>query len=221
MNIFERLCYKLPRALQSLVTFRAIAWYLLAVAATYAIVMFGLDANYFMWAQTSSLYGFFSLAGFLGFFIPFFIFLIFLVVGSVTKNKRTMMAAWMSAQAGILGFGLSSFVKIFTGRIQPPHGIVSNVLQVSHGFRFGILEGGVFWGWPSSHTATAFAISVAIAVYYKDKKWLGVIAILYALYIGIGASMSFHWLSDVVAGLILGCVIGVAAGRNFRESKKL
>jgi uncharacterized protein YcfJ len=41
--------------------------------------------------------------------------------------------------------------------------------------------------------------------------------LVYALYIGLGVSMTIHWCSDFVAGTILGSVIGVVVGRCFGQ----
>ena len=43
------------------------------------------------------------------------------------------------------------------------------------------------------------------------------IVMLYAVYIGMGVSMTIHWFSDVVAGAIIGAVIGVTVGNVFKE----
>jgi len=40
---------------------------------------------------------------------------------------------------------------------------------------------------------------------------------LYALYIGVGVSMTIHWFSDFVAGAIVGAVIGITVGNAFNE----
>ena len=50
------------------------------------------------------------------------------------------------------------------------------------------LRGGVFWGWPSSHTTIAFAMAVTILMLFPKQKWVGYMAITYALYIGLGVS---------------------------------
>lgn len=85
----------------------------------------------------------------------------------------------------------------------------------SHDFRFGWLRGGVFWGWPSSHTTIAFAMATTVFTLFPKNKWLGGLALAYAGYIGLGVSMTIHWLSDFVAGAILGTVIGVVVGKSF------
>jgi hypothetical protein len=63
-------------------------------------------------------------------------------------------------------------------------------LASTHIFRFGFLRGGVFWGWPSSHTTIAFAMAVTILMLFPKQKWVGYMAITYALYIGLGVSMT-------------------------------
>jgi membrane-associated phospholipid phosphatase len=73
----------------------------------------------------------------------------------------------------------------------------------------------MFWGWPSSHTTVAFAMAFAIFTLYPKQKWLGLLAIIYALYIGIGVSMTIHWFSDFLAGAIIGTIIGMVVGKSF------
>ncbi len=75
-------------------------------------------------------------------------------------------------------------------------------------FIFGIFEHGIFWGWPSSHTAIAFAMSVCLFLLYPKNKILQFFVLAYALYIGIGVSVSIHWFSDFVAGVIFGSLVG-------------
>jgi membrane-associated phospholipid phosphatase len=136
-----------------------------------------------------------------------------LLFGSLFKNATAIRTTWAVGQAALLGWAISSAYKAVTGRPHPPH---TAVLDMSHVFRFGFARGGIFWGWPSSHTATAFAMAVTVFTLFPEKKWPGITAILYALYIGIGVSMTIHWFSDFVAGAIIGTVIGVTVGKSFR-----
>jgi membrane-associated phospholipid phosphatase len=87
--------------------------------------------------------------------------------------------------------------------------------DISHVFRFGFLRGGAFWGWPSSHTTIAFAMALTIFMITPKQRWVGCVAIIYALYVGLGVSVTIHWFSDFVAGAIIGSVIGVVVGRSF------
>jgi membrane-associated phospholipid phosphatase len=88
--------------------------------------------------------------------------------------------------------------------------------DTSHGFQFSFLKGGVFWGWPSSHTTVTFAMTVCLITLYPKNKMFVFIALLYAFYIGLGVSMTIHWFSEFVAGAIIGSVIGMVVGRSFK-----
>lgn len=210
----------IPEIARNLFRIKYLIWYAMAIAATALLSALNVDAWYFAYFQNTNAYTFFILAGLLGFFVPIIGWGILLIIGNVKKSQRLQKVAWMFALSGILGYLFSIFLKGFTGRIGPPHDIVLNLVDLSHTFQLGIYKGGIFWGWPSSHTTVAFAMSVALAVYYKDKKWVGVLAIIYAAYVGIGASMSFHWLGDVVAGIIFGSIIGIVVGKLFRTIEK-
>ena len=111
---------------------------------------------------------------------------------------------------------ISSFYKAFTGRPGPRHGAVT-LIDTSKEFHFGFLKGGVFFGWPSSHTTVAFAVAAAIWRLYPGSKAVRSAALLYAIYVGVGVSMTIHWFSDFVAGAIIGTTIGMTVGNVFKE----
>ena len=159
----------------------------------------------------------------LGMLVPVFLPLGIIVVGYMRKNfslVNTALALWQSA---LLGLGISSAYKVFTGRMGPHMMNFYNnsvVGDISHNFRFGIMRGGAFQGWPSSHTSVAFAVALTLVTMYPKNKWLKYGAIVYALYIGIGVSTNIHWFSDFVAGAILGSIIGIVVGKSFLERLK-
>jgi membrane-associated phospholipid phosphatase len=93
---------------------------------------------------------------------------------------------------------------------------INSLADTSHGFQLGFMKGGIFWGWPSSHTTTAFAMSTCLIAIYPQKKVLVSLALLYAIYVGLSVSVSIHWLSEFVAGAIIGSVIGRVVGTSFR-----
>ncbi|HLW78570.1 MAG TPA: phosphatase PAP2 family protein, partial [Terriglobia bacterium] len=65
------------------------------------------------------------------------------------------------------------------------------------------------FSFPSGHTITAFAVSVPIAHYYPAAA----VACLFAA-ASVAVSrivLGMHFLSDVVAGGVIGCVLGYAA----------
>jgi membrane-associated phospholipid phosphatase len=122
------------------------------------------------------------------------------------------LTGWAIGQAALLGYLVSIAYKTFTGRVHPAHNVGEDI---SHVFRFGFLRGGVFWGWPSSHTTVAFAMALAVFTLFPKQRWLGIVAILYAFYVGIAVSMTIHWFSDFVAGAIIGSVVGFVVGKSF------
>ena len=58
-------------------------------------------------------------------------------------------------------------------------------------------------------------MAVTFFTLLPKQRWAGLLAITYALYVGISVSMTIHWFSDFVAGAIIGTVIGVVVGRSF------
>jgi membrane-associated phospholipid phosphatase len=137
--------------------------------------------------------------------------LFLLLIGIVLKHANTIRAAFAIGQAAFIGWFISSCYKALTGRDPLPRGIGTDTSWV---FRFGLLRHGIFWGWPSSHTAVAFAMALTVLTLSPRNRWLSAAAILYALYIGVGVSMTIHWFSDFVAGALIGTAIGATVGKS-------
>jgi membrane-associated phospholipid phosphatase len=114
---------------------------------------------------------------------------------------------------------VSAAYKALTGRTQPAvtYYLASpSDIDNSGEFHFGFLRNGIFWGWPSSHTAVACAGAIAL-VLVSSSKTVRIFALAFAGFIALGASIGFHWLSDVAAGAIMGTLIGTVVGRSFRS----
>lgn len=78
------------------------------------------------------------------------------------------------------------------------------------------LEGGLRW--PSGHAASNFALVSSLFAFYPEEPWLAVIGYPFALAVSLGVvEADYHWLSDVVAGALIGHVTGWVIGQNFRE----
>jgi membrane-associated phospholipid phosphatase len=182
------------------------------ILITYLIVTSGLDWKYFQALGVWHFNGYISPAIMLGTVLPILLPLA-LLVGRQTNT------AWALGQAAMLGSLISSTYKAFTGRI-PPH-LGSSLVDISHGFQFGFLHGGVFWGWPSSHTTIAFAMALTLINLYPKNKLVKYLSLFYAVYVGIAVSVSIHWLSEFIAGAILGSVIGNVVGQSFRHKSTL
>ncbi|MFA6193355.1 MAG: phosphatase PAP2 family protein [Parcubacteria group bacterium] len=192
-------------------------WHFLAIILTYILIVSGFDWAYFQATRSPILQSALWPAVPMGAFIPLFGILIFFVASSFKKNKKLTETALALGQAALFGLLTSDLYKFFTGRPGPPD-VFGNatISDTSHIFHFGILQGGVFFGWPSSHTTVAFAMVVALIMLYPKNKWIRYIALIYALYVGISVSVTIHWFSDFAAGIIFGTVIGTVVGKSFR-----
>jgi len=201
---------------------RNFLWHLLAIALTYIFVASRFDWFYFQATRGTALQTLFWPAVIAGAFFPLFGILVFYAVSAVKKNKNLVGTSLALGQAALLGLLVSDFYKFFTGRPGPPGFSTQNfTTDISHIFRFGILHGGVFFGWPSSHTTVAFAMAVTLYILYHNNKFVRYASIIYALYVGIGVSLTIHWFSDFAAGAIIGSVVGVVVGKSFSKDKFL
>jgi membrane-associated phospholipid phosphatase len=187
----------------------------LAAALTFLCVATGFDWFYFEFFRGSVVRGLFFPAIVIGFFLPILAPPALFMVGKRRGHAGILNTACAVGQAALLGLLISSTYKAFTGRVPPSYFRQAALTDTSHGFQFGFLRGGLFWGWPSSHTTVAFAMAVAVWVLYPRRAWVRAAALLYAFYIGIGVSISIHWFSDFMAGAIVGAVIGSMVGKSF------
>jgi membrane-associated phospholipid phosphatase len=192
-------------------------WHLLAIISTYIFVTSGFDWLYFESSRSAFLLSLLLPAVRLGSRLPIIVPLTLFVAGKVSKNLKAMNTAFAVCQSVLIGLLIAAFYKAFTGRVHPPRLLAPTNVDISREFQFGFLRGGVFWGWPSSHTTIAFAMAVTLLMLYPKNKIVSYLALIYALYIGFGVSISIHWFSDFVAGAIIGTVIGMVVGRSFRE----
>jgi membrane-associated phospholipid phosphatase len=206
--------FTLPRNI--LRSFRGgnLPWHFLAVAATWLFVTSGFDWIYFKATRPVARYLFSAVR--LGWLAPVLFPVVSHMVGTIRKDRRAVCSAYSAAQAAVIGLLISSFYKAFTGRPGLRYSI-RTLIDTSREFRFGFLRGGVFFGWPSSHTTVAFALAASVWTLYPASKAVRFIALLYALYVGVGVSMTIHWFSDFVAGAIIGVVIGTTVGSSFSE----
>jgi membrane-associated phospholipid phosphatase len=209
---------KLPSSIINAYRGWNLVWQIILVVLTYIIVVSDFDWRYFLAINHSPYRSYLFAAGGVGMLVPVLLPLVLLAWGNVKKNPRLSTVAWAITEAELLGLALSTFYKVFTGRIPPPRG-VQTLIDTSHGFRFGFLEGGAFWGWPSSHTTVAFAMAFAVIALYPKRKDIALLVLVYAFYIGVGVSAGIHWFSEFVAGAILGMVIGRVVGKSFIEIK--
>ena len=186
--------------------------YLAAAALTYVIVKSGTD---WMWYSFSHAHIWIFYSGFISVIFGQFLPIIIPLWLYFSKDRLKKITGLALGQAAILGFTISTFIKLFTGRLPPEFFIGS--LNNSAGFQFGFYRGGWFNGWPSSHATVAFAMAITLTGLYPNNKAVKIGAWIFALGIGLGVSLNIHWLSDAVAGALIGYAIGKAVSGGFRK----
>lgn len=189
-------------------------WHILVYVLTFALVMSGFDWWFFQntRGQTADTLGW--LAGLIGFVVPVLIPLTLFLFAKIKKSEKLKLATIQVIQSGLMAIVLIIVYKALTGRTEPEFLAQVAINDNSRDFNFGFLMHGIFWGWPSSHTGVAFAMSTNLALNFKSNRFIGFLLISYAIFIGIGAAVSFHWFSDVISGLILGVLIGYVAYKS-------
>jgi membrane-associated phospholipid phosphatase len=136
--------------------------------------------------------------------------------GRWERDSQIQNTALALGQAAILSLTISTIYKAVTGR-KGPSAFESdgNLPNYSKDFNFGFFRRGVFDGWPSGHTTTAFAMATTLIELYPDEANLKYVAMAYATFIGVGVAVNIHWASDAVAGFLMGYAIGRTVGREF------
>lgn len=218
MSFFKALTKSLPQNFVACFRPVALLWYAIAAGLTYVLMMSGADWSYFEATRGALLQSTTLYAAIGGFFIPIIVPVALYIWGEWGKRPILAQAGAASGQAVILAWVISSIFKSFTGRIQPEFLTHTSTTDISHGFHFGFWQHGIFWGWPSSHAAVSCAFAAVLIMYFGKNKLLQALLVLYALFISVGVSVSIHWLSDAVAGVIVGALIGMTVARDFKKA---
>ncbi|HEU5396591.1 MAG TPA: phosphatase PAP2 family protein [Verrucomicrobiae bacterium] len=206
----------MPRNIIGCFKGRRLWWHLLAIALTAALVLSGFDWNWFVATRGVVAHRWWFPALFIGMFLPVLLPLALIVGGFSLSRPGISRLGWALGQSALVGWLISSAYKFFTGRVHPAHAVGADL---SRQFRFGLYRGGIFWGWPSSHTTVAFAMAVTALTLFPRRRLVRFVCLLYAFYIGISVSMTIHWCSDFAAGAIIGSVAGAVVGRSFATAQ--
>ncbi|MBI3633924.1 MAG: phosphatase PAP2 family protein [Candidatus Vogelbacteria bacterium] len=218
--MFREIGYKFWKNTTRVFSWRNLPWHFLMIVATYFLVTSGFDWWYFE-VTRGEIQSLGLPAAVLGFFVPIIFTVGMYILGEFRNDKKMMNTSVAVAQASIIALLISSAYKAITGRMQPEFYTHASLVDISHDFHFGFLEHGIFWGWPSSHTTVAFAGAVAFLMMYPKNKFIRYLSLIYASYIGLGVSVSIHWFSDVVAGAILGSLIGLVVANSFYHNLRV
>lgn len=191
--------------------------HLLAIAITALLCLTGVDWWFFEHTRISTVLTLTTVAGIIGFFVPLLVPLALFILGAQEGSRPSLKStAWIILLAEGVSWVLASFYKVFTGRTQPEFLTHFNTIDISRDFHFGFLQHGIFWGWPSAHAATACAMAVILCRLFPEMRGVRYGAVVYAVYMTLGAAIGFHWLSDALAGALLGTAVGLSVIRTMR-----
>ncbi|HTV42556.1 MAG TPA: phosphatase PAP2 family protein [Candidatus Sulfotelmatobacter sp.] len=211
-QIMREFFYSLPRNFAGCFKGWNIAWHFVAIGLGVVLVTSGFDWFYLCATRSRQLLAWMIPGITLGVCVPLALPPSLLLAGLVFRRAPLTRMGWALAQVALIGFVLTELIKVVTGRPAPPWFMGPDT---SHVFHFGLLRSEIVSGWPSGHTMIAFAMSVTPFWLFPQKRWLGVAALLYALYIGISVSMTIHWFADFASGAIFGIIVGTTVGRSF------
>ena len=197
--------FRLPQRLVACYRGYRWAWQVLAAFITAGLIFSGFDWWFF--EHTRDVWRpFILMAGLGGFYMP-----IAIALGLYAVGRRH--AGVAVGQASFLALVISTFYKVFAGRVQPEYLTHVQTFDYSHVFHFGIYAYSIFWGWPSSHAATAVAGMTALYILWPNTL-IRALCIVWAMLVCTGAAVGFHWFSDVVAGIVIGAVIGITVSKD-------
>ena len=157
----------------------------------------------------------------IGFYLPFVVGGSLYAYGKLKSDDEALGASFAVLQSSMIALAYNSLLKAITGR---PHSDPANEKDMeglSKTFRFGLLRGGVFWGWPSGHTSSTMAVVSSLTNYYPDKNWLKIAGYSLVAYMIYGVTSvhggRMHWFSDAVAAAFMSYAIGSTVGKFYRS----
>lgn len=124
----------------------------------------------------------------------------FWLTGAIRGDSRAREVAFDGVVASFIADRLiTSNLKRATGRARPYQELGADEFNPFDGDR----------SFPSGHTTHAFAIAAVIATHYDDTPWVPVVSYGVAGLVGAERiAHDKHWLSDVLAGALIGTLVG-------------
>lgn len=124
----------------------------------------------------------------------------FWLTGAIRDDSRAREVAFDGVVASFIADRLiTSNLKRATGRARPYQELGADEFNPFDGDK----------SFPSGHTTHAFAIAAVIATHYEDTPWVPVVSYGVAGLVGAERiAHDKHWLSDVLAGALIGTLVG-------------
>ena len=161
---------------------------------------------------------------YVGYIVPGVMPVAMYLTGLFAQDTKLQITGLALTQSLALTLGMQTALKMVTGRALP--GIVTE-LDHTRNSRTDDFSGEFDWvspnfigGWPSGHTANAFAAAGTLSEIYHDNLAVQIGVWTYAALMGLGMSISVHWASDVFAGALMGYAIGKTVGKSFRKLRE-
>jgi membrane-associated phospholipid phosphatase len=196
--------------------------HILAIGVTHALVVNDIDGSVERYARQNKVVPYAGVPAVIaGGLVPVVLPLGLFYYGERHQNSDLQNTGLALGQAAILGVAITTAYKSVTGRPEPRilRDSATPDVDNSQDFNFGFLRNGIFYGWPSGHATIAFAMGTTLAELYPENDWIPYGAYGYAFFVAAGISTNIHWLSDGVAGSLIGYAIGKSVGRSFSKKR--
>lgn len=122
--------------------------------------------------------------------------------------------------AVVIGQFLKEALKVVFGRYWPATFASNPSLIDNHVYGFNWFKmGTAYASFPSGHTTFIFSFAAVLWCVFPKLRWLA--CLLCVLVISGQIVMYYHFVSDIIAGVILGTLVGVCVVRNYLENQKI
>jgi membrane-associated phospholipid phosphatase len=149
---------------------------------------------------------------------------IFFGAGLIFKDERARDTGYLAACAMAQSFLVEHALKGLTGRQRPYVADGADHWSGPTGFfkRYDPDYHGLYDSFPSGHTATAFSVATVVALQYRHRPWVPILA--YTIAAGVGltrVTMDRHWMSDVFVGAVVGHFVARLVVRSHTRRQRL
>jgi membrane-associated phospholipid phosphatase len=221
MQKIKLILKNLYKILLSLFEIKLFLIFLIPCILTYVLIITGLDWKYFIYVSNNLPRFLLFTSDILGFLIAIFLTPTLYLIYKIKKDALSRILAEVSFYSVVLGYLVSTGIKIFTGRTSPPmHRGINILIDNSNSFHFGFMREQIIGGWPSSHATIIFALAVSLSlvlpIFYPKYLRYQFIFFTIAAFVSVGVTFGFHWLSEFLAGATLGSIIGYKIGKYFQ-----
>ncbi|MFB6341071.1 phosphatase PAP2 family protein [Saccharicrinis sp. FJH2] len=160
-------------------------------------------ADGFWWAVTDTMS-----------WLPFFLILIYVIIAN--KGRESILIIVSIAITVLLADQLSGLIKDLVGRLRPSHNpLLMYDIHIVNGYRGGL------YSFVSSHAANTFGVAMLLSLIVKNG-WFSLTMFAWAFLNGFSRIyLGVHFPFDIIAGGLLGILIGWATykGLDFLRMK--